>query len=248
MATKGVLRRALLIPYQLYVILIFIPATIIWKVVTIIASFVDAEGSLAHRCWRYWARTSLALAGLRVRVEGLERLDPGSTYIFMSNHASFLDILLAFAYFPLNFRFIIKEEVFSVPFVGWALRRSGHIPIKRENPRKGLKSLNRAEDLLREGVSVAVFPEGTRTPNGELQEFKSMLFVLPIRSRTPVVPVLLEGTFRALKRGSILLNPVPLRMTFYDPVPPVSLDDRDRSVYAENIRQSLLVKIPHPHR
>jgi 1-acyl-sn-glycerol-3-phosphate acyltransferase len=132
--------------------------------------------------------------------------------------------------------------------VGWALRRSGHIPISRENPRKGLKSLNRAEDLLREGVSIVVFPEGTRTPNGELQEFKSMLFVLPIRSRTPVVPVLFEGTFQALKRGSILLNPVPLRMTFYDPVPPVSLDDRDRSVYAENIRQSLLVKSPHPHR
>ncbi len=106
------------------------------------------------------------MAGLRVHIESLERLDPEMTYVFMVNHASFLDILLAFAYFPYNFRFIIKEEIFSIPFIGRALRRSRQIPIDRQNPRRGLRSLKQAADLLKEGISLVVFPEGTRTPNG----------------------------------------------------------------------------------
>jgi 1-acyl-sn-glycerol-3-phosphate acyltransferase len=81
MATKSVLRKTLLIPYQLYVVLFFIPVTIIWKVITIIASFADAKGNLAHRCWSIWARSSLALAGLRVRVDGLERFNPETLHI-----------------------------------------------------------------------------------------------------------------------------------------------------------------------
>ncbi|NIO06807.1 MAG: hypothetical protein GTO40_02025 [Deltaproteobacteria bacterium] len=247
MAAKSVLKKALLIPYWLYVVLIFIPLTLISSVLTIISGILDSEGILALRCCRFWARSCLALAGLKVRVEGLERLNPQSSNIFMSNHASFLDILLAFAYLPTDFRFIIKESVFSVPFVGWALRRSGHIPITRRFPRKALMSLIRAENLLKEGISIAVYPEGTRSVTGELQEFKPMLFVLPIRSQTPVVPVILEGTYQALKRGSMLLNPVPLKITFCDPVLPVSLEPRDRKTFAGNIRQLLSVKPPNPH-
>jgi 1-acyl-sn-glycerol-3-phosphate acyltransferase len=161
----------------------------------------------------------------------------------MPNHASFLDTLLAFAYIPYNFRNIIKEEVFSIPVLGLALRRSGQISLDRENPWKALKSLRQAADLLKGGVSIVVFPEGTRTPNGEIQEFKTALFILPIRSRIPVVPVLIEGTFQALKRGSILVNPVPLKLTFYDPIPADSFGIRDRGIYAEKVRQVLSISI-----
>ena len=240
MAIKGMLRRARLLSYQLFVILFFFPFMILWFIASYIATLADSSGNLAHRCLTFWARSSLALAGLRVHIEGLERLDPEMTYVFMANHASFLDILLAFAYFPYNFRFIIKEEIFSIPFIGWALRRSGQIPIDRQNPRRALKSLKQAAGLLKEGISLVVFPEGTRTPNGKLQEFKATLFVLPIRARISVVPVLIEGTFQALKRGSVLLNPVPLRLTFYDPIPPASFKDRDRGVYSEKARWVLL--------
>jgi len=158
----------------------------------------------------------------------------------MPNHASFLDTLLAFAYIPYNFRNIIKEEVFSIPLLGLVLRRSGQIPLDRKNPWKALKSLRQAVDLLKDGISIVVFPEGTRSPSGEIQELKTALFILPIRSRIPVVPVLIEGTFQALKRGSILLNPVPLRLTFYDPIPADSFEVRDRGIYAEKVRQVLL--------
>ena len=243
LTTWSALRRALLLPYQVFVILFFFPLTYVWGVVGYVASFFDANGNLAHRCITQWARTSLALAGLQVHIEGQERLNSQSTYIFMPNHASFLDTLLAFAYIPCDFRDVIKEEVFSIPLLGLVLRRSGQIPMDRNNPWKALRSLREAADLLKEGVSVLVFPEGTRTPNGEIQEFKTALFILPIRSRIPVVPVLIEGTFQALKRGSILVNPVPLKLTFYDPIPADSFEVRDREIYAEKVREVLAISM-----
>ncbi len=208
-------------------------------------SWFDVNGSRTHRCLTYWAKTSLALAGLRVEIEGLERLDSRETYIFMPNHASFLDILLAFAYIPYNFRIITKEEIFRIPFMGWALKRSGQISMSRTSPRKGLASLRQASDLLRERTSIVVFPEGTRTSNGEIKEFKATLFILPIRTEIPAVPVLIEGTFDALRRGTILLNPVPLRLTFYSPVPAGSFKDRDRWTYAKRV-QEVLTSSPSP--
>ena len=137
----------------------------------------------------------------------------------------------------------LAPERVAIPLLGLVLRRSGQIPMDRNNPWKALKSLRQAADLLKEGISVLVFPEGTRTRNGEIQEFKTALFILPIRSRIPVVPVLIEGTFQALKRGSILLNPVPLKLTFYDPIPADSFGVRDRGIYAEKVRQVLAVSM-----
>jgi len=164
----------------------------------------------------------------------------------MPNHASFLDTLLALAYIPCNFRNIIKEEVFSIPLLGLVLRRSGEIALDRKNPWKALRSLRRSADLLKEGISIVVFPEGTRSRNGEIQQFKTALFILPIRSRIPVVPVRIEGTFQALKRGSILLNPVPLRLTFYDPIPADPFEVRHRDIYAEKVRQVLGGAVAQP--
>ncbi len=208
-----------------------------------LTSLFDINGNRAHRCLTYWAKTNLALAGLRVQVEGLACLDPKQTYIFMPNHASFLDILLAFAYIPYNFRIITKEEIFWLPLMGWALKRSHQIPMNRTNPRKGLASLRQASNLLKKGISIVVFPEGTRTSNGDINDFKATLFVLPIRTGIPVVPVLIEGTFEALKRGTILLNPVPLRLTFHRPIPAGSFRDRDRWSYAKKVQGVLTSRL-----
>jgi 1-acyl-sn-glycerol-3-phosphate acyltransferase len=158
----------------------------------------------------------------------------------MPNHASFLDILLVFAFIPHDFRFVVKKEFFSIPILGLTVKSSGQIPLDRKHPRKGLQSLNRAADLLKKGLSIVVFPEGTRTRDGKIHEFKASLFILPIRARTPVVPVLIEGTYQALRRGSVLLRRYPLKVTFLDPVPADSFSDRGRALYAEKVRQSLI--------
>lgn len=227
--------------YQLFVILFFFLWTIFLDVCCCVVGLRDGSGDRAHRCLIFWAKTSLALVGLRVDVFGLERLDPRETYIFMVNHASFLDILLAFAYIPDNFRIITKEEMFCIPFMGWALKKSRQIPMDRANPRKGLRSLRQAADLLKIGISIVVFPEGSRAFDGKLQDFKTTLFILPIRTQVAVAPVLIEGTFEALKRGSFLLNPVPLKITFHDPVPPGSFKDQDRALYAKRVHDVLAV-------
>ena len=233
------LQRAYRFLYQFFLILVFFPLTLCCGVVSYIAGFFDRHGNHAHRCLIYWARACLALAGLEVRIRGLERIDPESAYVFMPNHASFLDILLVFAYIPHNFRIIVKQEIFSIPFLGLATRSSGQIPLDRKSPSRGLKSLRRAADLLRQGVSIVVFPEGTRTLDGRIQDFKATLFTLPIRAQVPVVPVLIEGTFQALRRGSVLLEPSTVTMTFYDPVSSEPFNDRDRKNYAEKVRQVL---------
>ncbi|OGQ73812.1 MAG: hypothetical protein A3G40_16380 [Deltaproteobacteria bacterium RIFCSPLOWO2_12_FULL_57_22] len=240
MKAASSLRRLVLFPYQLFVLVVFFALLLLCSLGILFASLFDASGDRAHRCLTYWARVNLALAGLRVQIEGLQRLEPRGTYIFMPNHASFLDILLALACIPYNFRMITKEEMFRIPFIGWILKRSRQIPMNRTHPRKGLKSLRQASHLVGEGVSIVVFPEGTRTSNGGINEFKATLFMLPIRSGVPVVPVLIEGTFSALKRGSILLNPVPLKLTFHTPIPAGAFKEGERWLYAKQVREVLV--------
>jgi len=242
MAIKNASRKARLLPYQIFVILFFLPLTCCGVAASYLASFFGSKGNLAHRCLTQWARLSLALAGLRVEIAGKERLDPKGTYIFMPNHASFLDILLLLAYVPCDFRFIIKEEFFSVPLLGRTLERSGDIPMDRKNPWKALRSLRRSAELLKEGISIVVFPEGTRTSTGEIQEFKTALFILPVRTRIPVVPVLIEGTFDALKRGSVLLNPLPLKLIFHEPIEADSCALKNRDIYANKVHQVLSMR------
>lgn len=240
MRARKLLRRLLLFPYQLFVLGFFIILLLLCGLAGFLAGLFDPRGDRAHRCLTYWAMANLALAGLRVQIQGLERLDPKRTYIFMPNHASFLDILLVLAYIPFNFRIITKEEMFSIPLMGWLLKRSCQISIDRANPRKGLMSLRQAADLVKEGISIVVFPEGTRSANGEIHDFKPTLFILPIRAGVPVVPVLIEGTFAALKRGSMLLDPVPLQLTFRPPVAPGPFNEHDRWRYAKEVQEVLI--------
>lgn len=227
-----------LLPYQLVVLALFSLVTVVTEVICFLTMFWDRRGATAHNLLRYWARSCLILARLEVHVRGLERLDPRQVYVFMANHGSFLDILLALAYIPHDFRFIILWKLFFNPLLSLALRSSGQIPIDQNSPRQSLRALRHAMGLLERHVSIVVFPEGTRSRDGDLQAFKTMLFVLPTRAGVPVVPVLIEGAFTALRRGRVLIRPVGLRLTFLEPVVDEA-QDLDRSVYAARIRDAL---------
>ncbi|HWP58000.1 MAG TPA: lysophospholipid acyltransferase family protein [Candidatus Acidoferrales bacterium] len=234
------LRRILLFPYQLCLALSFLVLTAAWGIGCYVSSFFADGEARAHKCLTYWAKICLGLARAKVSVSGLERLEPNKTYIFMPNHASFLDILLVFAFIPYDFRIIVKKEIFSTPFLGWAVRASGQIPLDRENPRRGLRSIKQAAELIKRGISIVVFPEGTRSRDGKVHDFKATLFVLPIRTRTPVVPVYIEGTFEALGPGRVLFNPRPMALTFLAPVYGDFRSDKDRVAYAEKVRSALI--------
>jgi 1-acyl-sn-glycerol-3-phosphate acyltransferase len=235
-----VLRRSLVFLDQLFLVVLFLLLGVSWGVGCYFASQFPGGEDRAHRYLIRWARISIRLARLKVTVARLERLDLGRPYVFMPNHTSFLDILLVLASIPHNFRFLVKEEFFSIPLLGLTVRSSGQIPLDRKNPRKGLRSIRQGADLIKKGVSIVVFPEGTRSRDGKVGEFKTTLFVLPIRMETPVVPVLIEGAFEALPRDSVFLKRCPIKITFLDPISPALLVDKDRALYAEKVRQSLI--------
>ncbi|MDD2501921.1 MAG: lysophospholipid acyltransferase family protein, partial [Geobacter sp.] len=156
----------------------------------------------------------LGLAGINVSVSGTELL-PDGPIIVMSNHASNFDILTMQGYFPRPLSWIAKKELFSIPVFGWSMRRGGYIALDRGDGRKALKSMDEAAQQIRSGTSVTIFPEGTRTRDGQLLPFKRGGFLLAVRAGVPVVPVSITGSFAINPGGSLGLNlgrPVQLKI------------------------------------
>jgi 1-acyl-sn-glycerol-3-phosphate acyltransferase len=151
---------------------------------------------------RYWGKMLCRLAGVRVTVEGIEHIDPGQTYIFAGNHCSQYDIFSFQGYFSHDFRWIAKKELFRVPLFGQAMHRAGYIPIDRSHGRQALKSLDEAAKRIAAGNSVLIFPEGTRSADGTLQEFKTGAVLLAIKAGVPIVPLGFNGSYNVLPKGT----------------------------------------------
>lgn len=167
---------------------------------------------------RTWARLLMWGIGCRVRLRGGENLRPGESYVFAGNHASALDIPSLQAVMPKNFRWVAKKELFSIPLFGPALGAIGNIPIDRSVGRHALQSLILAAQRVREQASVVIFPEGTRSEDGNLLPFKSGGFLLAIKSGKEVVPFYLHGTRQALANDRFLLDPGPIEVILGQPV------------------------------
>jgi 1-acyl-sn-glycerol-3-phosphate acyltransferase len=147
---------------------IFFFTTVILGTVAILLSLFDSSGNIPHLVARLWGKIQLRNTGTRVRMQGLENIDPQKSYILVSNHQSTFDILAFLGYLPIQFRWTAKAELFRIPFMGWAMSRIGYIPIERSSPKKAYRSMLRAAEVVRKGMSVIIFPEGTRSPNGNL--------------------------------------------------------------------------------
>lgn len=193
-------------------------ATIFWGSLSLLVSFVDKSGRGQHGCARWWARTLLLFSRARVTVRGAENIDPARTYIFASNHQSYMDIPVLFGYLPANFRIMAKSSLFVLPFLGWHLSRSGHMPIARDNPRRAARSLLEAANHVREGKPVFVFPEGGRTLDGRIAEFKAGTFLLAIKAGVPVVPITVNGTRGILMLHSWHIRPGRVEMIIHPPI------------------------------
>lgn len=168
---------------------------------------------------RFWGRFICRLVGVRVRVEGLENLTPGRTYIFAANHASQFDIFTFQGYFPYDFRWIAKKELFRIPVFGPAMRLSGFIPIDRSRGRQAIKSLAEAARRIAAGTSVLIFPEGTRSKNGILQQFKTGAILIAIRSGVEIVPIGFIGTYDILPKGKLLARSGDVLIRIGTPIP-----------------------------
>ncbi|OGQ99892.1 MAG: acyl-phosphate glycerol 3-phosphate acyltransferase [Deltaproteobacteria bacterium RIFOXYD12_FULL_50_9] len=155
---------------------------------------------------RFWGRIIARMSGVTVRVEGLEHLVAGRPYIFSANHQSQFDIFALQGYLSVDFRWMAKKELFSVPVFGRAMKAGGYIEVDRAHGRQAMKSLDEAAKRIADGTSVIIFPEGTRSPDGNLMPFKAGGMVIAIKSGVPLVPMAIIGTHKILPKGHFLVK------------------------------------------
>ena len=197
--------------------------TVVLGAVSILSSLFDRRGRLAHGCARAWSRLILKTTGVRVTVEGLERLTPGTTYIFVANHQSHYDTPIVFSSLPFQLRIIAKESLARFPVLGWHLRRGGHLFVDRRRPdRAGI--LKRWRTLVSEGLSLIIYAEGTRSPDGRVARFKAGSFLLAIEAGLPVVPVAILGTRAVMPKGRLRTEPADVVLVIHQPIPPPALE------------------------
>lgn len=221
----------------IFVLILITPLTI---VVVVIWSIFDPSGNGPHLMARAWAKVMLWTSLVRVQVIGAENLDPSASYVFVANHTSAYDILVLLAYLPFQFRWLAKEELFKIPFFGWAMARVGYIPINRSNPRASARSLIKAAKKIKAGASVVIFPEGTRSRDGLVHEFKKGGFTLAVRSGRPLAPVSISGTHRILPTKTLQLRSGRVRIVLGRPLPTVGLDRADQVEVMNNIREEII--------
>lgn len=181
-------------------------------------SIWDKAGSLTHSVGRFWGRMILIAAGVSVRVQGAERIPSYGSVIFMANHQSMFDIPVLFAHLPADFRWLAKKELFSIPLFGYSMGKAGHISIDRSDRKSAHGSLLKASRKIAAGTSVVVFPEGSRSPDGEIMPFKPGGFHLASRAGRPIVPVVISGTCKVMRKGGLRITPARVTVRFCPPV------------------------------
>src|SRR5258706_5723046 len=173
---------------------IIILATIVMGTISLLVSLFDSQGTIQHQISRVWSRMLLAVSGVKMRIKGLEKIDPKGSYVFVANHRSLMDTPVVLAHIPLQFRFLAKKGLFLIPILGTHLRRAGHLPVVKGDPRASLKSMSDAAKIIRErGVSVLLFPEGGRSADDTLHEFPGGAAYICIKAGGPAVPLPMTG-------------------------------------------------------
>ena len=224
-------------------------STVFFGTISLVVSFFDRNGSTQIRVARAWARTLLAVSGVRVRVEGLEQVDPEGSYVFISNHLSYMDTPVALAHIPVQFRFLAKRGLFQIPFLGQHLSRAGHIPVPREDPRASVKTMQLAAQVIQtRKISLLIFPEGGRSHDGVLRPFKEGGAYIAIRAGVPIVPVAMIGTRGVLPYGSGVAQSGYVTLRILNPIETAQCSLKDRRELTERVRSLILQELEPANR
>ena len=221
--------RALYLIYQIFIALpIMIVITIITAVVTMIGSIFN------DRFWGYWpgmiwGRLFYLIFLIPVHVHGLENIKKGQSYVIAPNHQSYWDAFLVYGFIGIKFKWMMKKELGRIPFVGWACYMAGCIFIDRSSRESGINSIRKAESKLKDGMSVVIFPEGTRTPDGKMGKFKRGAFLISEELQLPILPVTIDGNYDVMSRHAWNVTWHPVHMTIHEPVMPRSTKDTDET-------------------
>lgn len=225
--------------YNIYFNLVVLPIALVLTIITALVTFINLvlpKSKFVHWVQEAWSRSFFRLLLIPVRVEGLEHIEPGKSYVFVCNHQSMFDVWLVFGWLPVIFKWMMKKEIRRIPLVGVALQAAGHIFVDRSNPREAIKSMSKVEEALRGGACTVIFPEGTRTKTGKMGSFKRGAFQIAIDLGLPVIPISISGCWNVMKPGQWWVNRCPVKMYVGKPIEmPANLDREGQLKMIEHV-------------
>lgn len=218
--------------YRIYEYCIALPILIILTIITAILTII---GSLfSHQWWGYyppriWAKCWCWLLFIKVEVKNRELIDPNQAYVFVANHQGAFDIFTIYGFLNHNFKWLMKKSLQNIPLVGWACIAAGHVLVDRSSPSAVAKTMATARRRLTNGMSLVIFPEGSRSSDGRIKPFKRGAFKLAIDFNRPLVPVTIDGSYRVMRKDSYGINPGKVTLTIHRPIDPKS-DDMEKII------------------
>lgn len=217
----------------------FLILTGVFSVIALVVAMVDSSGNRSHRVASFWATTILSLAGVRAKIVNTDLISPGQPYIFAANHQSAFDILVLLSKLKVQFRWLAKDSLFTIPLFGWAMKRTGYIPINRSNPKQAYQSLLLAAKKVNEGTSVVIFPEGTRQEANHLGEFKKGGFILALKSKKPIVPIGIQGSSRVKPKKGFWITPGDIEIVIGKPISTEGYHTKEAEILMAKVREAI---------
>ena len=199
----------------------------------------DKSGNNSHKISSLWCRLLCKLNGVKLEIVGQENILTDKPQIFVSNHQGYFDIFALSGYLPVQIRWVAKSSLFKIPFVGWAMSASGYIPVERDDRKKSYEAFNKTIEKIKAGSSIIIFPEGTRSEDGQIGPFKKGSNLIASRSKSPMVPVTLIGSGDIIKKGSAVVTPGLVKVIISPPVEPNN-NKKENEEILESIRRTIM--------
>jgi len=213
--------------------------TLVLGIVAVPAGLFDRGGRLLHWFSCVWSWLIMKTILSPVKVTGLDKIDTSKPHVYAVNHASALDIPVVYVYLPFQFRIAFKKELLAYPVVGWHLKRSGQVCIDQQNPAHSISSIRAALKGLKAGLPLVIYPEGGRTPDGEIKPFLPGAFFLAIKAQVDIVPVALVGTYELLPMDTYHIKSRPLEMRVGQPISTAGLTIRDLEAVSQKVQKAV---------
>lgn len=222
------MKKILCILYEIFIFVpFFVLATILTATIVIIGCLLGDSKFWGYYPPKYWSKFACRLALCRIKVVRHGQLDPKQSYVFVPNHQSYADIFLIYGYLGHNIKWVQKQELRKIPFVGKACEIAGHIYVNQSSYKSMRETIVKAKGQLSNGASIVMFPEGARTKTGKMDKFRRGAFIIAQEMKLPVVPITVNGPFDVMRRGSLLLTPAKLELVIHEPIPTENLDENE---------------------
>ncbi|MDL2303265.1 1-acyl-sn-glycerol-3-phosphate acyltransferase, partial [Dysgonomonas sp. OttesenSCG-928-D17] len=235
-----IMKKVVLFLYQLFIFApIFVLATIITAVTVMIGCLIGNRNFWGYYPPRLWGKLACRLALCRIKVVRHANLDPDKSYVFIPNHQSAYDIFLIYGYLNQNIKWVQKQELRKIPFVGKASEIAGHVFVDQSNLKSMKDTIAKAEAQLGEGASMVIFPEGARTKTGKMGRFKRGAFIIAKEMNLPVVPVTVNGPYDLMKMKTYLINPCTLELIVHEPVSTAEVTDENMPEFINDCRETV---------